>query len=194
MLSSNWADGIPDGWVSQGGVPGTPDPLTTDPANGNYFLELSSAIGSTGGDGLNYLGLRTDGFIYQDLGILFQPNTTYTVDILASRRGGANVVGWFGVADETATLLGTPGAVDTSQFTVANQFLAASTLTGAQGNVGTFTTGDTVPAGNVLLAIGATTGNVVFDYVTIDATQIPEPSSIAYFGLLLGFFFVRRRR
>lgn len=194
VLATNWADGIPDGWNSQGGVAGTPNPLTVDAGNNSYFLELSSAIGSTGGDGLNYLGIRTGGYVFQDLGVAFQPNTTYTVDILASRRGAANTIGWFGVADSTATLLGTPGAIDTSQFTTANQFLAASSLTGLQGSVGTYTTGDVVPAGNVILAIGATTGNVVFDLVSVDATAIPEPSSLAYFALVLGVGFFRRRR
>ncbi|MFT7301719.1 MAG: hypothetical protein ACI8UZ_000554 [Akkermansiaceae bacterium] len=193
LTGNDWADGIPVSWTSQGDVDGTADPMTVDAANNSYFLELSGAIGSSGGDGLNYLGLRTGGFVYQDLGVVFQPNTTYTVDILASRRGGANTVGWFGIADNTASLQGTPGATDTSVFTTADTFQAVSSLTAAEGNVATFTTGATVPAGNVFLAVGATAGNVVYDLVSVDASAIPEPSSMALM-LLGGLGLLRRRR
>lgn len=131
--------------------------------------------------GLNNLGLRTNAYIYQDLGVLFQPNTTYTVDIMVNRRGGANNVGYFGIADSTATLLGTPGATNSSQIGTSNQFFAVSSLDPAAGNVATYTTGPTVPAGNVILAIGATTGNVVYDLVSVDATPI-EPDGSAEIG------------
>ncbi|MBL6922056.1 MAG: PEP-CTERM sorting domain-containing protein, partial [Akkermansiaceae bacterium] len=67
-----------------------------------------------------------------------------------------------------------------------------SSLDPAAGNVATFTTGATVPAGNVILAIGATTGNVVYDLVSVDATAIPEPSSMAMI-LLAGLGVFRRR-
>ncbi len=117
VLGGNaWADAIPNGWFSEGNVAGTPGAPTTDPNFNNTFLELSSAIGATGGDGPNNLGVRTNGFIYQDLGVLFQPNTTYTVDIMVNRRGAANNVGYFGIADSTASLLGTPGATNSSQI------------------------------------------------------------------------------
>ena len=166
----NWADGIPSGWNSQGGVAGSADPLTVDGANGNYFLELSGAIGSTGGDGINYLGIRANGFVYQDLGVIFQPNTIYTVDLLVSRRDAQNNIGWFGIADDTAAPLGDAGAADTSAFTTANQFLAASSLIEGQGNIATFTTGAAVPSGNVFVAVGSTSGNMVFDLVSVDAS------------------------
>ncbi|MEK6216568.1 MAG: selenide, water dikinase SelD, partial [Boseongicola sp.] len=82
---------------------------------------------------------------------------------------------------DTASLQGTVGTTDTSLFPSSNEFLAASTLTGGAGNVGTFTTGGVVPAGNVFLAIGGTTGNSVFDYVTVDATlrSVNDPSLYA---------------
>ena len=194
VLDGNpWANAIPNGWFSEGNVAGTPGAPTTDPNFNNTFLELSSAIGASGGDGPNNLGIRTGGFIYQDLGVLFQPNTTYTVDIMVNRRGGANNVGFFGIADSTATLLGTPGATNSSAIGTSNQFLAVSSLDPAAGNVATFTTGASVPAGNVILAVGATTGNVVYDLVSVDATAIPEPSSMAMI-LLAGLGVFRRRR
>ncbi len=196
FTANTWADAVPNGWNSQGGGAGTPGPAapTVDGANNNYFLELSSAILANGGDGLNNLGLRTGGYIYQDLGILFQPNTTYTVDIMVNRRGAANTVGWFGIADDTASLLGTAGATDSSQIGTSDQFFAVSSLDPAAGNVATFTTGAVVPGGNVYLAIGATTGNVVYDLVSVDASPaIPEPSSMALV-LLAGLGIFRRRR
>ena len=195
FTTNNWADAIPNGWVSQGNIPGTPGPgaPTVDGSFNRTFLEFHDAIGASGGDGLNNLGIRTGGFIYQDLGVLFQPNTTYTVDIMVNRRGGANNVGFFGIADSTATLLGTPGATNSSAIGISNQFLAVSSLDPAAGNVATFTTGATVPAGNVILAVGATTGNVVYDLVSVDATAIPEPSSMAMI-LLAGLGVFRRRR
>ena len=180
---SAWANAVPNSWNSQGGVSGTPGPgaPTVDGANNLYFLEKHSAIGVSGGDGLNNLGLRTGGYIYQDLGVLFQPNTTYTVDIMVNRRGAANNVGYFGIADSTVTLLGTPGATNSSQIGTSNQFFAVSSLDPAAGNVATYTTGATVPAGNVILAVGATTGNVVYDLVSVDATPI-EPDGSAEIG------------
>ena len=192
---SAWANAVPNSWNSQGGVSGTPGPgaPTVDGANNLYFLEKHSAIGVSGGDGLNNLGLRTGGYIYQDLGVLFQPNTTYTVDIMVNRRGAANNVGYFGIADSTVTLLGTPGATNSSQIGTSNQFFAVSSLDPAAGNVATYTTGATVPAGNVILAIGATQGNVVYDLISVDASPIPEPSSLAMF-LLAGLGVFRRRR
>ena len=195
FTTNNWADAIPNGWVSQGNIPGTPGPgaPTVDGSFNQTFLEFHNAIGASGGDGLNNLGIRTGGFIYQDLGVLFQPNTTYTVDIMVNRRGGANNVGYFGIADSTATLLGTPGATISSQIGTSNQFFAVSSLDPAAGNVATFTTGATVPAGNVILAVGATQGNVVYDLVSVDATAIPEPSSMAMI-LLAGLGVFRRRR
>ena len=196
---SAWADGVPNGWTSQEDVAGTADPLTVDGVN-LLFLEESADIGSAGGDGINYLGLRTGSFAYQDLGVVFQPNTTYTVDLLVSRRGAANTVGFFGITDSSVvgnagnpSLLGTAGGTDTSAFTLSDQYLAASSLTAAQGNVATFTTGGTVPTGNVFLAVGGTTGNVIYDLVSVDASAVPEPSSMAFLAMMTVGFFRRRR-
>jgi len=193
LNGASWADAIPNGWFSEGNVAGTPGAPTPDPNFNNTFLELSSAIGANGGDGPNNLGIRTGGFIYQDLGVLFQPNTTYTVDIMVNRRGGANNVGYFGLADINGATMGTAGGTNSSAMTTSNQFFAVSSLDPAAGNVATFTTGANVPAGNVILAVGATTGNVVYDLISVDATAIPETSSMAMI-LLAGFGIFRRRR
>ena len=113
---------------------------------------------------------------------------------MVNRRGGANNVGYFGLADITGATMGTAGGTDSSAMTTSNQFLAVSSLDPAAGNVATFTTGVTVPAGNVILAVGATTGNVVYDLISVDATSvIPEPSSMAMI-LLAGLGIFRRRR
>ncbi len=189
----NWANGIPGGWTSEGGTAGTTPGLTVDGPN-RTFMELSSAIGASGGDGPTNLGLRSNALIYQDLGVPFLANTVYTGDLLANRRGGANNEAVFGLSTSgTGALLGTAGGFTTSTFTTSNTFLPVSSLTAAQGNVATFTTGATAPAGNVFLVLSAPTGNAVVDLISVDATTIPEPSSLALISLAaLGI--LRRRR
>ncbi|MDP7106916.1 MAG: hypothetical protein QGH41_07555, partial [Roseibacillus sp.] len=51
----NWANGIPGGWFSEDGTAGTTPGLTVDGPN-RTFMELSSAIGASGGDGPTNLG------------------------------------------------------------------------------------------------------------------------------------------
>ena len=164
------------------------------------FIEDIADIGSTAGPGggVSYLGIRNGGYVYQDLGVPWEANTTYTVDVQAGRRGTANNVGDFGLWDSGSLggdALGTAGSVTNGNFVISDQFFPISTLTAAEGSVSTLTTGDAVPAGNVVVFLRAETGNLPYDSVSVDASPVPEPSGLALLcPLMLGLAFATRRR
>ncbi len=190
VLSTDWADGIPNGWETDLAV-GTPDPLTVD-SNNLLFHEKSGAIGASGGDGTNYLGLRPNAVVFQDLGVAIQPSTTYTMDALLNRRGAAVTTGSFFFADSNGNTLGTAGTWNTDGMS-SDVFTAISTLPAANGTAASYTSGASVPAGNLRIYLTGTAGNSVVDLVSVDA--VPEPAGLAalLFMALGSFWMVRRR-
>jgi hypothetical protein len=164
---------------------------------GNAFVESSASVGFTGGDGAQYAGLDTSGdYIYQDLGVAFAANTTYTIDLAGAHRAGfSHGTVEFGLfsSDLLGTDLGAPGAMDLQgvwtgsgnpdgddMFNVLRDASALQTLgSGALGHVYSYTTGGSAPTGNLVVFIRNATGNRInFDNVRLDATAVPEPASV----------------
>ncbi len=176
-----WIDGVPYGWTSQDGTAGTLDPPVTG-SNGLLFIEDIAAIGVNGGADLQYLGIRPGGYVYQDLGVTWQANMHYTVDLQLGRRGGANNSIEFGLWDSGSIIPGSPGA-DLGQIgtgntanLVSNEFTLTTDLPIGSGNSFSFTTGATPPTGNVVVYlenVGA--GNAVIDDVRVDVDVPPPP-------------------
>ena len=179
-----WSVTIPDNWLGSDGL-------------ADAFVESSASVGFTGGDGAQYAGMdMAGGYIYQDLGIRFAANTRYTIDLAGVHRSGTThgtvEFGLFS-SDAIGTDVGTPGYMDLQGIwsgsgnpdgdDMFNVLRDASELanigTGALGNVYSYTTGDSVPSGNATLFIRNATGNRInFDNVRVDATAIPEPSTV----------------
>lgn len=158
------------------------------------FVEDIAAVGMTGGDGTQYAGMDTaGGYIYQDLGVPFQANKTYRIDLASAHRDGFshNTV-QFGLFSSNAigTDLGTAGFMDIqgvwsgsgnpdgdNMFSV---FREASDLQKIDtnhdgieslGHVYKFTTGPTPPTGNVVVYIRDTGDlRINFDNVRLDAS------------------------
>lgn len=182
--AGSWAPGVPSSWVGSSGI-------------GNAFVESSASVGFTGGDGAQYAGLDSSGdYIYQDLGVAFAANTTYTIDLAGAHRSGfSHGTVEFGLfsSDTLGTDVGTPGFLDLQgvwtgsgnpdgddMFNVLRDASALQTLgTGALGGVYSYTTGGSAPTGNVAVFIRNATGNRInFDNVRLDATAIPEPATL----------------
>jgi hypothetical protein len=178
---NNYIVVLPTGWTDNGAP--------------SAFVEDCGALGFSGCDGVQYAG--TDGGeIYQDLGVPFAPETTYTVDVATAHRSGTTHSSLeFGLYDSGAigTDLATAGFADIQgvwtgsgnpdgddMFNVMRDASVLSTIgTGTLGQPFTFTTGSTPPTGNVVVFLrNAGTNRVNFDNVRVVATAIPEPSSL----------------
>ena len=165
----------PDGW---GGNPGA-----------NIFIEDIAAVGMSGGDGLQYLGLDNDGaYITQDLGVPFQAGMTYRVDLASAHRSGfTHGIAEFGVYSSNAigTDLGTVGFMDLQGVwsgsgnpdgdDMYDVFRDASVLqtigSGALGRTSKFSTGSTPPTGNVVVYIRKASGaRVNLDNIRLDVS------------------------
>lgn len=198
-VGGSYAIAVPDSWVGVG--------------TSNAFLENSAAVGFSGGDGTQYLGLDNSGsYIYQDLGMAFAANTVYTIDLASAHRDGfSHSTVEFGLFSSTAigTDIGTPGFMDIqgvwsgsgnpsgdNQF---NKLRDASLLhtigTGTLGNVYSFTTGAAPPTGNVVVFV-RDAGNlrVNIDNIRLDASAVPEPATLLLAGCGLSLTALRRRR
>lgn len=103
--AGGFMDGVPTGWT---GVAGDGDLYT--------WVENNASITFTGGDGVQHGGIEeSDGYIYQDLGVPFQANKTYRLNLASAHRAGTtHGTVQFGLFSSSAlgTDIGTPGFMD----------------------------------------------------------------------------------
>jgi predicted esterase len=174
-VPGSYAVTVPDNWLASAGLTDT-------------FVEDSASVGFTGGDGAQYAGMDTGGgYIYQNLGVPFTANTTYTINLASAHRVGfSHGTVEFGLFSSNAigTNVGTPGFMNIQgvwsgsgnpdaddQF---NQLRDASVLhaigSGALGNVYKYTTGAVAPTGNLAVFVrDASGGRVNFDNIRLAA-------------------------
>ena len=180
-----------------------------DGSNGSFVENISGfAAEGTRHIGINALttslnaGIVPEGTfqynVFQDVGVGLMPNTEYTLTVGVGRRNaGFNPAGGlaaYGVeVNGTSLVTGTYDASPLPDATFVDQ-------------TATFTTGETVPAGNITIklsnidvglaqntaAIGARSH---FDNVRLDAEPVPEPVGLGMLTALgLGIIALRRRR
>ncbi|MGD9636524.1 MAG: PEP-CTERM sorting domain-containing protein [Pirellulales bacterium] len=186
-----WQDGLPNDWLAGGGL-------------SNRWVENNASVGFSGGDGVQHVGLDTNGgYIYQDLGVAFAANTKYTIDLASAHRDGhMHGIVEFGLfsSDALGTDIGAPGFMDIQGVwnganpdgdNMWNTFRDASLLhtigTGSLGKVYSYTTGAVAPAGNLVVFIrDVSGGRETVDNIRLDATAVPEPASMMFAAVAIG--------
>ncbi|MCA9197302.1 MAG: PEP-CTERM sorting domain-containing protein [Planctomycetales bacterium] len=161
------------------------------PANaGDSFIEL---IGGFAADGQGHLGMAANAEVSQDLGVALSPNTMYTLSVAVGRRNASFTVegneSRFGLyaggdAEDGGALLvdGTYDAFPLQDSEFVDQSVS-------------FTTGEAVPAGNLFVSLRSTGANRAhWDNIRVDATLVPEPSSLALVAFGFLGLLARRRK
>ena len=181
-----WSDATPNGWLDPDNPGGNP--------NAN-FIEYIAGFAS---EGVNHLGFdgNENGIIYQDLSTAWAANTSYTLTIgVGNRAGGTGAgTGLFGL---TSTNDGVIVSNDAFASALFSQTVDTSTIAPVGGTFGdlvlNYSTGAVAPAGNIRIFAKETSGvRIHLDNFRLDATVIPEPSSLAALGL--AGLLMRRRR
>jgi len=145
--------------------------------SGGAFLDLATYAGfatnQPGITGVNdqiILGSGAGSFT-KNLGIAFQPNTTYTVNVAG---GYATEDMTFGLRSSVSGSLpgATEGVIHEASL-ASGEFVYASTLPSSEGNVFTFTTSSAVPSGQIVAYISATgSGYIYADSFTVTTTPV----------------------
>jgi hypothetical protein len=111
----------------------------------------------------------TNGTISQDLGVTLLANTQYTLSVYVGDRGGQSNTATYAIALDA-------GGSQMCAFSNTIGNITAGTF--AQETC-SFTTGASVPSGDLSIFLSAAGGQASFDQVSVNA---PEPSSIAMLG------------
>jgi hypothetical protein len=186
---------LPD--AAGGFVDGVSTNWTGVSADGDLYswVESSASITFTGGDGPQHSGMGEEGYIYQDLGVAFQANKTYRIDLAGAHRAGfGHATLQFGLFSSTAigTALGTPGFIDLAGIwsgsgnpdadDVFNTLRDASVLQKIDlsqdgkemlGRVYEFSTGASPPAGNIVAFIRHQGNGERIQYDNIRLDELP---------------------
>lgn len=125
-----------------------------DPAAQEAFLE--HIVGFVA-DGTNHLGLQTGIEVWQDLTVPALPNTTYTLNVAVGNRDN----GWNPAGSEARYGLYTGGSAQGGGTLLGDDFFDASTIPESSfaDQELIVTTGDVVPAGNLVLSLQSTGPN-----------------------------------
>lgn len=173
LAAGGWSNTLSGGWTNPGSA-------------GQSFVEYISGFSA---DGTHHLGIQDGGLVYQDVGS-FQPNTVYTLTLNIGNRNND----W-----AEATNASTWEIQDTLGLVYATASLDALTI--AQG---TFSGDQWIeyttpvsggPTGAIRIALSTTgSGRAHWDNVRLDATLVPEPSTLALLVLGGGSLMMGRRR
>lgn len=161
-------------------IDGVPTNWTGFAADGDLYTWVEAHTGIdpivTGGDGLQHSGMEENGgYIYQDLGVPFQANKTYRLNLASYHRAGTNhATVQFGLfsSNTIGTNVGTPGFMDIqgvwdgagnpdadNMFNVLRDASVLQTIDlnhdGIEGlgRMYSFDSGPTPPAGNIVVFI-----------------------------------------
>ncbi len=203
--SGYYNQGTPNNWSTQG----FSAQYFENAANGGFASgtpgNLSNIQPGLSGPNYQYVADDGHGTIYQDLGVAFKPDTTYTVDISGGNRAGfGGNYTTFGLVAGTGSiptdgsaptpLGGTAGFINEGALPVGS-FNWASVIGSPNAAVYTFTTGNIVPLGDVVVYVNnASGGRMELGGVTVSTT--PEPASLAIWGAAIaaGLIVARRRK
>ena len=197
--SGYYQTGTPTGWSTQG----FSGQYIENGSNGGFTTPISSpgtdpVPNPTGyqpglsGPNYQYVANDGSGTIYQDLGVAFKPDTTYTVDISGGHRENFNGnYTTFGLVAGTGSIPtdgsaptpigGTAGFINENALRVGS-FNWASVIGSPNASVYTFTTGNIAPLGDVVVYVNNVSGGrLELGGVTVSTT--PEPASLAIWAL-----------
>ena len=180
LSPGGWSDVTPTGWID-----------TQGDTNHNFVEEIAGFAA----EGAQHLGFESIPFqgsfslMYQDLPAAWAANTIYTLTVGIGNR--ANFGGGF-----PRISLGSSTSLDPGLFEATEAFdgnaVPLNTFADRQLQ---FTTGSVAPGGNVRIVLSNDPGGRVhFDNVRLDATPVPEPSTLAIAGLAGAAMLLRRRR
>lgn len=177
---------------SPGASPGN-FPPPTGWTGGGFTERFADINNPTGGHLANYAGID-NGTISQDLGVPFLPNSVYTVNFLVGNRDNFGE----GLTQYGLQSSASPGT-DLGSIVSVNPEATIANGTFVEGPTYSFTTGAVAPLGNVVLFFrgapepGTTDNRGIVDLARVDVSPVPEPASLALFGIA-GIATLARRR